>query len=423
MSRALRWMSLGCSMAVFCAPLRAYSVLSHEAIIDTAWEQNLKPLLLKKFPRATPAELMDAHASAYAGCIIQDMSYYGFGKKTFSDLVHYVRTGDFVINLIREAHTLDEYAFALGALAHYAADNRGHPVAVNRSVPLEYPKLERKFGRSVTYGEDPVAHVKVEFSFDVLQVARGNYAPQAYHDFIGFHVPKDSLNRAFADTYSLQVTDVVKDEDRALATYRRAASSLVPKATKVAWQLKKDELMKMRPGITRRAFIYNLSKASYRKEWDGHYEHPGPGSAVLAFFIRIIPKFGPLRFLAFKAPTGQTERLFETSFDQTLNEYRRLLANVGAGTLLLENLDLDTGGPTRPAEYPMADRAYAQLAIKLAEKPPESVDPGMRDEVLNYYRDPDRPFALKKDKKQWRQTLEAIQKLRAETRTVAAAQP
>ena len=414
MSLPLRW-ALFSSLAVSCAPLSAYSVLTHEAIIDTAWEQNIKPLLLKKFPQTTPAELMDAHASAYAGCIIQDMGYYSFGNKLYSDMVHYVRTGDFVVNLIREARTLDEYAFSLGALAHYAADTKGHLVAVNRSVPIEYPKLERKFGQTVTYGENPIAHIKVEFSFDVLQVVRGNYAPQAYHDFIGFYVPKESLDRAFADTYSLQLTDVVKDEDRALGTYRHRASSLIPKATKVAWQLKKDDLMKARPGITRRAFIYNLSRASYRKEWDGPYEHPGPGSAVLAFFIRIIPKIGPLRALAFKAPTGQTERLFETSFDQTLHDYRQLLAEVGAGVLLLENLNLDTGQPTRPAEYPLADRAYAQLAITLAEKAPERVDPRLRDEVLTYYRDPDRPFAFKKDKKQWRRTLTALQKLREET--------
>ena len=82
-----------------------------------------------------------------AGCIIQDMGYYPFGSKFFSDLVHYVRTGDFIVNLIREAQTLNEFAFALGALAHYAADTQGHSVAVNRSVALEYPKLARKYGK------------------------------------------------------------------------------------------------------------------------------------------------------------------------------------------------------------------------------------------------------------------------------------
>ncbi|HLK47893.1 MAG TPA: zinc dependent phospholipase C family protein [Bryobacteraceae bacterium] len=389
-------------------------MLSHEAIIDSAWDQNIKPLLMKKYPQATPAELQEAHAHAYAGCIIQDMGYYPFGNKFFSDLVHYLRSGDFVVNMIREAQSLDEYAFALGALAHYAADTQGHGVAVNRSVPIQYPKLERKFGRVVTYEDDPAAHLKVEFSFDVLQVSRGNYAPQSYHDFIGFAVSKNVLERGFYDTYSLELTDLFKDLDKALATYRHIVSGTIPHMTRVAWRLKKDELVKTRPGVTRRAFIYNLSKAGYRKEWDGNYRTPGPGSAVLAFLIRILPKFGPLRALAFKAPNSQTERLFEDSFDRTLAEYRRLLGQVDADKLALGNIDLDTGKPTEPTAYRLADKSYAELALKLAAKPPDKVDPQVRDNILNYYRDLDLPFATKKKRKDWQKTLAAIEKLKGQ---------
>jgi zinc dependent phospholipase C len=398
----------------FCPPLGGYSVLTHEAIIDSAWERSIQPVLLGKFPQASAAELTDAHAHAYAGCIIQDMGYYPFGARFFSDLVHYLRSGDFVVNLIHEAQTLNEYAFALGALAHYAADTQGHGVAVNRSVAIEYPKLARRFGFKVTYGDDPPSHLKVEFSFDVLHVARGSYAPQAYHDFIGFHVSKEVLERAFHETYSLQLSDVFNDLDLALGTYRHVVSSTIPNMTRVAWRLKKDELLKVRPGITRRAFIYNLSKASYRKEWDGRYQQPGAGAAFLAFLIRITPKVGPLKALAFKAPTAQTERLFEESFDRTLNEYRRLLAEVSNGRLVLDNRDLDTGQPTRPAEYVLADRAYAKLAIKLAEKPTEMVDSKLRNNVLSYYRDLDLPFATKRERKEWQETLAALQKLKAQ---------
>src|SRR5581483_6254018 len=221
----LKWVSVCFLPFVVSVPARAYSVLTHEAIIDTAWEQNIKPVLMKQFPQATEAELKAAHGSAYAGCIIQDMGYYPFGNKFFSDLVHYMRTGDFVVNMIRDAQTLNEYAFALGALAHYAADTQGHGVAVNRSVAIEYPKLEKKFGRQVTYGDDKASHLKVEFSFDALQVARGNYAPQAYHDFIGFHVERPVLERGFEDTYSLHLQDVFRDLDLALGTYRHLASA------------------------------------------------------------------------------------------------------------------------------------------------------------------------------------------------------
>ena len=400
-------------LAVAAAPRAgAYSVLTHEAIIDTAWDKNIKPLLLKKYPQAADDELKKAHASAYAGCIIQDMGYYPFGNKFFSDLVHYVRSGDFVINMIHEAQTLDEYAFALGALAHYAADTQGHRVAVNHSVPIQYPKLKRKFGPNVTYADDPVSHLKVEFSFDVLQVARGNYAPQAYHDFIGFTVQKDVLERGFHDTYSLELKDVFKSLDMALATYRHVVSGTIPHMTHVAWRLKKNDLVKSRPGVTRRAFVYNLSRASYRKEWDGNYQRPGLRSAVLAFVIRIVPKVGPLKALAFKAPNAQTERLFEDSFDRTLTEYRQLLGEVSDQKLVLNNIDLDTGKPTKPASYRLADRAYAKLAADLAEKPPEMVDPKLRDNILNYYRDLDLPFATKKKRKDWDKTMTALQKLK-----------
>ncbi len=393
----------------------AYSVLTHEAIIDSAWEQSIKPVLLKRFPQSTEAQLLAAHASTYAGCIIQDMGYYPFGNKLFSDLVHYVRSGDFVVNLIHEAQTLDEYAFALGALAHYAADTQGHAVAVNRSVPIEYPKLRRKFGPEVTYGDDPAAHLKVEFSFDVLQVARGNYAPQAYHDFIGFQVQKELLERGFHDTYSLQMPDIFADLDLALGTYRHVVSSTIPGMTRVAWKIKSDELLKARPGITRRAFIYNLSKASYRKEWDGRYRRPGPGATILAFIIRVIPKIGPLRALTFKTPTPQTERLFEDSFDLTLREYRQLLGQAAEGKLMLKDVDLDTGRPTQPTEYMLADKTYSKLAIHLADKPASMVDPQLRDNVLSFYRDPDLPFATKKNHKQWKRTVAAIEKLKSET--------
>jgi Zinc dependent phospholipase C len=166
----------------------AYAVLAHEAIIDSAWDTNIRPLLLKRFPQATREELKEAHGYAYGGAIIQDMGYYPHGSKFFSDLTHYVRSGDFVVALLRDAKDLDGYAFALGALSHYAADNDGHLIGVNRAVPLLYPKMKKKYGDLVTYEENPLAHVKTEFGFDVLEVAQGRYAPDSYHDFIGFEV-------------------------------------------------------------------------------------------------------------------------------------------------------------------------------------------------------------------------------------------
>jgi hypothetical protein len=403
------------ALALLIAPtVQGYSVLTHEAIIDSAWDQNIKPLLLKRFPNATPDDLRQAHAYAYGGCIIQDMGYYPFGSKFFSDLLHYVRSGDFIANEIADSQDLNEYAFALGSLAHYAADNEGHRVAVNPSVGAEYPKLESQFGRDVTYADNPTAHLKVEFGFDVLQVARGNYAPQSYRDFIGFQVSKELLDRAFHDTYGLELKDVFTSVDLALGAYRRAVSVVIPEMTRAAWSLNKKDLAKGSPRVDRARFVYNLSRASYEKSWGRTYQKPGIGARVLAFFIRIVPKVGPFKFAAFKPPTPQTARWFEDSFDKALTDYRGLLAEVGNGNLQLANMNFDTGQPERPATYTLADNAYAKLAVKLAGLDPGKVDAKIRANILAYYRDLDLPFATKRDPREWQKTVEAIGKLKAQ---------
>ena len=387
-------------------------MLTHEAIIDSAWDRSIQPLLLRRFPQSSAQDLQHAHAYAYAGCILQDMGYYPFGSRYFSDLVHYVRSGDFVVNLVRASENLNEYAFALGTLAHYAADTQGHSVAVNPSVAMQYPKLERRFGKSVTYEEKPSAHLQVEFGFDVLQIARGNYAPQAYHNFIGFEVARGVLDRAFRQTYSLEMGDVFRDLDLALGTYRRAVSAVIPTMTRAAWNLRKDELIKATPGLTRRTFIYNVSRASYRKDWGTSYKEPGFGTRLLTFLVRIVPKIGPLRALNFRNPTAQTERLFEDSFDRALDLYRGYLDKESNSQLALANCDFDTGQATRPGEYALADEAYSQLAIDLAKKHPSQVDGQLRANVLDFFSDLNLPFATKKKKSLWKETLEAIAKLK-----------
>jgi hypothetical protein len=393
-------------------PVHAYSVLAHEAIIDSAWDQNIKPLLLKRFPDSTKDDLIKAHAYAYGGCIIQDMGYYPFGNKLFSDLLHYVRSGDFIVNEIAASQDLDEYAFALGSLAHYAADNEGHSIAVNPSVGAEYPKLASEFGRTVTYADNPTAHLRVEFGFDVLQVARGNYAPQSYHDFIGFETSKDLLNRAFLATYGIELKEVFTDLDLALGTYRHAVSAVIPEMTRVAWDLNKKELKRATPRIDRANFVYNLSHASYKKYYDGHYQKPGAGARVLAFFFRILPKIGPLKAAKPKIPTPETAKWFEDSFDKSLGIYRRLLAQTGSGQLQLANTNFDTGEPTRPAAYKLADDAYAELALKLADHA-GAADPKMTDDIVAYFSDVELPFATKHDSKEWSKTLEAVAKLKS----------
>jgi hypothetical protein len=346
---------------------------------------SIQPLLLQRFPRSGTQALKTARAYAYGGCIIQDMGYYPFGSHFFTDLAHYVRSGDFVETMLREANNLNEYAFALGALAHYAADTNGHPLGINRAVPLLYSKLRRKFGNEVTYADDPGAHIKTEFAFDVLQVAKGRYASDAFHDYIGFEVSKPLLERAFRDTYSLELKDVFGALDLSIGTYRRTVSALMPKMTQVAWDIKKDDIEKSQPGITRDKFLYNLSAAQYEKDWGTEYRKPGVGSRVLAFFIRVFPKIGPFRALSFRTPTPQTEKLFMDSFNTTVERYRTLAAAERARRERLTDENLDVGKPSMAGMYKMADDAYAKLVDRLAKRNFADVPADLRADILKFY--------------------------------------
>jgi Zinc dependent phospholipase C len=248
-----------------------YSVLTHEQVVDLMWNDQIQPLLLKRFPGATAEDLQKAHAYAYVGCVLQDMGYYPYGNRFFSDLVHYVRSGDFVEALLQDSSELNEYAFALGALSHYSSDNSGHPT-INRVVALEFPKLKRKYGDNVTYADDPKAHIRTEFGFDMVQVAKNRYTSDRYHDMIGFEVSKPLLERAFVETYGLKLEDVFGSVDLAMGSYRRSVSTRIPEMTRVALLSRHDVIVKDTPNFNKKKFLYSLSRSNYEHEWGTVYQ-------------------------------------------------------------------------------------------------------------------------------------------------------
>lgn len=393
------------------APCPAYSVLTHEQIVDFVWEPHIKRLLREHFPNATEDDLQHAHAFAYGGCLIQDMGYYPSGNKFFSDLLHYVRSGDFVGELLNQAQDINELAFALGALAHYASDNQGHP-AVNAAVALEFSKLRKKYGNEVAYAADPIAHIRTEFGFDVLQVAKQRYSSDEYRDFIGFEVAKPLLERAFLKIYGLDLKEIFSNEDLTLGSYRRAVSKLMPRLTEVALVVKKDELQAL-PNFEPRRFRYLLSRTQYEREWGKDYYKPGFGSKILAFIVRLLPKWGHLRALDIKTPTPQTEKLYINSVEQTVTFYDMLLTEYETHELIIPNRDYDTGNPTSAGEYTLADKTYAKLLQKLVRKNFAGVSPELRANILDYYSDLSRPIETKKHKHEWQVTLHNLDLLKA----------
>ena len=403
-------------VATLSAPRQAaaYSVLAHEANIDALWDSTIQPLLAKKFPRATREQLKQARAFAYGGSVIQDLGYYPFGNHFFSNLLHYVRSGDFIETMLHDARDVNEYGFALGALAHYSADNAGHPEAVNRAVALMFPKLRAKYGNIVTYEQSPASHVIVEFSFDVLQAASGAYASEAYHDFIGFEVAKPLLERTFRAVYGLEMNDVFGNEDLAIGSYRHAISNTIPAITRIAWRDKREVIQQLTPNIAEQRFVFNLSRRDYERDFGRDYQRPGPLTMVLSVLYRLLPKIGPLRPLKFKAPTPEAEALFLASFKDTRERYQTALRAVGERRLNLVNTNFDIGKPGGHGDYALADKTYADLLDRLADRHFADVPPALRQNILAYYAAAPDKISGKKEQKRMKKIRAQLSSLKAQ---------
>lgn len=400
---------------ILLAPLttKAYSVLTHEALIDASWEKSIKPLLKLKYPSATDADLKQAHAYAYGGCLIADMGYFPFGSVYFTNLAHYVRSGDFVEALISESQNLNEYAFALGSLCHYMGDKYGHSIATNMVVPIVYPKLKKEFGPVVTYNDKPVAHSRVEISFDVLQTARGNYATQAYHDFIGFEVAKPVLERAFIKTYGQDINTVFGDLDLAISTFRWSVKNLMPTVTRSAWVLKKNDIKKLNPSANSHTFHYKMKRKDYKKEFGPLHQKATFGQEVMSFIISIIPKVGPFKALRFKDVGPEGEKLFIRSFDTALVHYHGALTGLQHGKIALQDVDYDTGNPTEMGEYGLADKTYGDMVDMIAENKFTDLTAPLKQNILNYYNKADTSAAAQKYFANWKKTHLELQALKA----------
>lgn len=389
-----------------------YSVLTHEQIIDLLWKDQITPLLLRKYPGTSAEDLRTAHAYAYGGSLIQDMGYYPFGNRLFSDIVHYVRSGDFVEALLDEAVDVNEYAFALGALSHYAADITGHPF-VNEAVAENFPKLKARYGPAVTFEQNPKAHIQTEFGFDVVQVAKQRYTPDAYHDFIGFQVSKPALERAFLKTYGIKLEEIFANVDLSIGTFRRSVSGVIPQMTRVALLTRSEAMVQEDPSFAKKKFLYNLKRAEYEKEWGKGYQKPGPGARIMAVLFKLIPKIGPFKAVGFKMPSPKTETLYLQSINNTVDQYRIYLQARKAGALSLENKDFDTGQRTIEGEYRLTDETYGKLLDKLVNGKFINASAALQRNILGFYRDPDAARFNGERPEQRSKTLKNIEALRS----------
>jgi len=403
-------------------PAVPYSVQTHQELIDLAWKQTIRPLLLKKFPNLTEAQLQEAHAYAYGGSAIQDFGYYPFGNAFFSELTHYVRSGDFVLSLLHNAQTPDELAFAIGSLSHYIGDSFGHKYAVNQSVPVEFPKLEKKYGPSVNYAENPHAHVQTEFAFDINQLSKLRFAPSAYTKFVGLEVPTPLLRKAFFETYGLRLPDIIGSKETSIHIYRYAVRRFLPNIARAETILHKKDFPTDLPSPDLNTLAADLRQASADNNWEAYRKKPGVRSHLYAGFIYILPKVGTLKLLAIKGPNQQTEDLYIKSVNHSITALRLVLTHYDTIDHYIANRDLDTGDVVKPGAYRLTDQTYAKLLAMITKNPANIVPFQVKHDLIAYYADPQAPIETKKDPEKWAQVQTNLQTL-ATMKTIGTLDP
>ena len=371
----------------------AFSVLAHQAVVDRSWDAAIMPALQRRFPLGDPAR---ARAFAYGGSHVADLGYFPLGSELFTELLHYVRTGDFIANLIASARDANEYAFALGALAHWVADTTGHPEATNRVVAELYPELREEFGDEVTYAEDQGSHLQTEFRFDVFQLSRVKGGRDLFHHALQFEVATRALDEAMRSTYGLGLDDLFTSTDAAVLTYRYAFRGLIHEATGIAWQLYEADIKKLDPEMTPAGFVYDLSREDFETEFGKVYAEPGYFSRFFAFLVKLVPDVGPLRRSVLKPLPPEARERYVAALDHAVARYRSMVATAGRRKALeLPPQNLDTAEPTRFGEYPPADEAYAALVEKLADEPSRPPPPALRADIERFYAE--RPRGVARD--------------------------
>jgi len=390
MTRSLRSCALRIALlvAVTLAPAHAYSVLTHEELIDLAWNSSIRPLLLARFPGTTENQLREAHAYAYGGCAIQDMGYYPFGKRLFSNLTHYVRTGDFIAWMFRNAHTRNEYAFAVGALSHYLGDSIGHSEAINPATAIEFPKLRRKYGNSITYDQSPHGHIRTEFAFDVDELTDLAFAPPAYLKYIGFKVPRKFLEQAFANTYGFGLHEILGHARPSFRSYRTSVRSFISAFAEAEVVLHGHQFPPHPDDESYRIFKERVSRTNYDRNWKHTYHGPGFKAHLLAVLVFLVPKVGPAADLAIKIPSTDTEREYLRSLNRTVDTFHGMLQRLNAEpkwAIALTNIDLDKGDHVKRGDYPLADKTYAELVAHLTSQPERTIPIDVQRNILLYY--------------------------------------
>jgi len=106
-----------------------------------------------------PVTNSEVRRAFLAGCLGPDMGMFPGGESLFSDLAHYVRSGELARAMIRCATSDTSRAFAWGWATHVLADALIHPF-------INVAAGDVRGRETLTYADDPGLHLVVEIGAD-----------------------------------------------------------------------------------------------------------------------------------------------------------------------------------------------------------------------------------------------------------------
>jgi len=210
----------------------------------------------------------------------------------------------------------------------------------------------------------------------------------------------------------LKMSDLFGDEKRAISTYRFAVSQLIPALTEAAWRDQRDEILAVTPAAERANVVFVFRQVDYEDDYGRDYQKPARFARFLAWVYRLVPKVGPLKPLAFTAPTPEVDRLFEDSIARAHARFQVLLRQVRDGRLDLANTNFDTGEPAHAHDYALADETHAEWLEALGKRKFAGASPAVRRTLDAYYRNAAAPDPRdRKARKAWDRTQEELARL------------
>jgi hypothetical protein len=303
--------------------------------------------------------------------------------------------------------------------------------------------MRAKYGREVSYAEGEHQHVQTEFAFDIDEIAHHRMAPVRFLRHIGLKVPVKQLAVAYYQTYG--VSDEFSPRQRRfnVREYRFVVHSFIPRVAYAITLLRRRH-EPAEPETPDAAEIdREVAVVSTENDWQKYGRHAGIGTYMLAGFLFILPKFGPLKLIDVKGPTPATETEYLHSVEVSSAILHRMLARftpsetahtstapacdpvstnqspqaipaimtAGPNSLLLScdprhplpNRDLDTGRVVQPGGYSLTDSTYANLLHHLTRQPAQPIPPGIKQDIQAYYANPNAPITTKQNPAQWAQ--------------------